>query len=66
MFSVLTSTNWRRHAGHRRAHINVRQWRDVIWAFSTRADPAREWGRVATMDRATREWLEDIATDLGF
>jgi 4-hydroxy-3-polyprenylbenzoate decarboxylase len=86
--------------------IDIREWRDVIWAISTRADPvrdsvlventpidyldfaspspglggklgidatakvgvetSREWGRVATMDCATREWLEDIATDLGF
>jgi 4-hydroxy-3-polyprenylbenzoate decarboxylase len=85
--------------------IDVREWRDVIWAISTRADPvrdsvlventpidyldfaspspglggklgidatnkigaetSRDWGRVATTDRATSEWLEQFAADLG-
>jgi 4-hydroxy-3-polyprenylbenzoate decarboxylase len=85
--------------------IDVRNWKDVIWAISTRADPARDtvlventpidyldfasprpglggkmgidatnktaaetdrsWGRVAGMDRATKEQVEHIAQALG-
>jgi 4-hydroxy-3-polyprenylbenzoate decarboxylase len=86
--------------------IDVRDWKEVIWAISTRADPVRDtvlventpidyldfasptpglggkmgidathkitsetnrdWGRVATMDAATRERVEEIAQTLGF
>jgi 4-hydroxy-3-polyprenylbenzoate decarboxylase len=85
--------------------IDVRNWKEVIWAVSTRADPVRDsvlvdntpidyldfasprpglggkmgidatnklasetdrnWGRVARMDRATREQVENIARNLG-
>ena len=85
--------------------IDVRNWKEVIWAVSTRADPVRDrvlvdntpidyldfasprpglggkmgidatnklaaetdrnWGRVARMDRATREQVENIARSLG-
>jgi 4-hydroxy-3-polyprenylbenzoate decarboxylase len=85
--------------------IAVRNWKDVIWAISTRADPVRDtvlventpidyldfasprpglggkmgidatnktaaetdrsWGRVAGMDRATKEQVEHIAQALG-
>jgi len=85
--------------------IDVRNWKEVIWAVSTRADPVRDtvlvdntpidyldfaspkpglggkmgidatnklaaetsrsWGRVASMDHATREQVEDIARSLG-
>ncbi len=85
--------------------IDIRDWKEVIWAISTRADPVRDtvlventpidyldfaspkpglggkmgidatnktaaetdrnWGRIASMDRATREQIEQIALDLG-
>jgi 4-hydroxy-3-polyprenylbenzoate decarboxylase len=85
--------------------IDTRNWQDVIWAISTRADPVRDtvlventpidyldfaspeaglggkmgidattkigsethrdWGRVAGMDAATLEQIEDIAKALG-
>jgi len=85
--------------------IDVRNWKDVVWAISTRADPVRDtvlventpidyldfaspepglggkmgidathklaaeshrdWGRVASMDKATREQVERIARELG-
>ena len=85
--------------------IDVRNWKEVIWAISTRADPVRDtvlventpidyldfaspkpglggkmgidatnkiaaetdrdWGRVASMDKATKEQVELIARDLG-
>ena len=85
--------------------IDVRNWKEVIWAISTRADPGRDtvlventpidyldfaspkpglggkmgidatnkiaaetdrdWGRVASMDKATKEQVELIARDLG-
>ena len=85
--------------------IDVRDWKDVIWAISTRADPVRDtvlventpidyldfaspvaglggkmgidattkigtetrrdWGRVAGMDSATLEQIEDLASALG-
>jgi len=85
--------------------IDVRNWKEVIWAISTRADPVRdtvlventpidyldfaspkpglggkmgidatnkiaaetdrEWGRLASMDKATKEQVELIARDLG-
>ncbi|MGD2129097.1 MAG: UbiD family decarboxylase [Lysobacterales bacterium] len=85
--------------------IDVRDWKQVLWAVSTRADPVRDtvlvdktpidyldfaspspglggkmgidathklpaettrtWGRVATMDAATRDQVEDIARALG-
>jgi 4-hydroxy-3-polyprenylbenzoate decarboxylase len=85
--------------------IDIRNWKEVIWAVSTRADPVRDtvlvdntpidyldfasprpglggkmgidatnklaaesprsWGRMATMDRATREQVEHIARALG-
>jgi 4-hydroxy-3-polyprenylbenzoate decarboxylase len=85
--------------------IDVRNWKEVIWAISTRADPVRDtvlventpidyldfaspkpglggkmgidatnkiaaetdrdWGRLASMDKATKEQVEHIARDLG-
>jgi len=85
--------------------IDIRNWKEVIWAISTRADPVRDtvlventaidyldfaspkpglggkmgidathkiaaetdrqWGRVAVMDRATKEQIEQIAQALG-
>jgi 4-hydroxy-3-polyprenylbenzoate decarboxylase len=85
--------------------IDIRNWREVIWAISTRADPVRdtvlventpidyldfaspkpglggkmgidathkigsetdrEWGRIASTDRATKEQIEQIARTLG-
>ena len=85
--------------------IDLRNWQEVIWAISTRADPVRDtvlventpidyldfaspksglggkmgidatnklpaetdrqWGRVATMDRATKEQVKEIARQLG-
>ena len=85
--------------------IDVRNWKEVIWAISTRADPVRDtvlventpidyldfaspkpglggkmgidatnkigaetdrdWGRLASMDEATKEQVELIARDLG-
>jgi len=85
--------------------IDVRNWKDVAWAISTRADPVRDtvlventpidyldfaspepglggkmgidatrktppethrdWGRVATMDQATRDRIESLARSLG-
>jgi 4-hydroxy-3-polyprenylbenzoate decarboxylase len=85
--------------------IDVRNWKEVIWAISTRADPVRDsvlvdntpidyldfasprpglggkmgidathklpaesdrdWGRVASMDPATRLEVEEIARNLG-
>ncbi len=85
--------------------INIRDWKEVIWAISTRADPVRDtvlventpidymdfaspkpglggkmgidathkigaetdrdWGRVAGMDSATKEQVDDIARALG-
>ena len=85
--------------------IDARNWKDVIWAISTRADPVRDtvlventpidyldfaspkpglggkmgidatnkigsetdrdWGRIATTDKATREQIAQIARDLG-
>ena len=85
--------------------IDVRNWKDVIWAISTRADPVRDtvlventpidyldfaspspglggkmgidatnkmaaetnrdWGRVASMDKVTKEQVEEIAKALG-
>ena len=86
--------------------IDIRNWKEVIWAISTRADPVRDtvlventpidyldfaspkpglggkmgidathkigsetdrdWGRVAGVDRATKEQIEQIAQALGF
>ena len=85
--------------------IDIRSWKEVIWAISTRADPVRDtvlventpidyldfaspkpglggkmgidatnkigsetnrdWGRMASIDHATREQIEQIALDLG-
>jgi len=85
--------------------IDIRNWKEVIWAISTRADPVRDtvlventpidyldfaspkpglggkmgidatnkiasetdrnWGRIATMDQATKEQIENIAQSLG-
>jgi 4-hydroxy-3-polyprenylbenzoate decarboxylase len=85
--------------------IDIRNWKEVIWAISTRSDPVRdtvlventpidyldfasprpglggkmgidathkiaaetdrEWGRIATVDRVTREQIEAIANALG-
>ena len=85
--------------------IDIRNWKEVIWAISTRADPVRDtvlventpidymdfaspkpglggkmgidatnkigtetdrlWGRVADMDKATKEQVEEIAQSLG-
>lgn len=85
--------------------IDIRDWKEVIWAISTRADPVRdtvlventpidyldfaspkpglggkmgidatnktgsetdrEWGRMASMDQATKEQIENIAKELG-
>jgi len=85
--------------------IDVRNWKEVIWAISTRADPVRDtvlventpidyldfaspkpglggkmgidatnkiaaetdrdWGRLASMDKATKKQIEHIARDLG-
>ena len=85
--------------------IDARNWKDVIWAISTRADPVRdtvlientpidyldfaspkpglggkmgidatnkigsetdrEWGRIASVNRATKEQIEHIAKALG-
>jgi 4-hydroxy-3-polyprenylbenzoate decarboxylase len=85
--------------------IDVRNWKEVIWAISTRADPVRDsvlidntpidyldfasprpglggkmgidatnklaaetdrvWGRVAVMDKRTRQQVEQIARQLG-
>jgi 4-hydroxy-3-polyprenylbenzoate decarboxylase len=85
--------------------IDIRNWNDVIWAISTRADPVRDsvlventpidyldfasprpglggkmgidathkigpetnrnWGRVASMDQATKKQVEKIARQLG-
>ncbi len=85
--------------------IDIRNWKEVIWAISTRADPVRDtvlventpidyldfaspkpglggkmgidatnkiaaetdrtWGRVARMDDATKQQVEDIARALG-
>jgi 4-hydroxy-3-polyprenylbenzoate decarboxylase len=85
--------------------IDIRNWKEVIWAMSTRADPVRdtvlientpidyldfasprpglggkmgidatnkiaaetdrEWGRVASMDKATKDQVEEIAKALG-
>ncbi len=85
--------------------IDIRNWKEVVWAISTRADPVRDtvlventpidyldfaspkpglggkmgidatnkiktetdrdWGRVANMDSATKEQVEDIAQALG-
>ncbi len=85
--------------------IDARNWKDVIWAISTRADPVRDtvlidntpidyldfaspkpglggkmgidatnkiaaetmrdWGRIARMDKATKEQVEQIAEGLG-
>jgi len=84
--------------------IDVRNWKEVIWAMSTRADPVRDtilventpidyldfasprpglggkmgidatnkiasetdrdWGRIATMDKDTRDQVEEIAKAL--
>jgi 4-hydroxy-3-polyprenylbenzoate decarboxylase len=86
--------------------IDIRNWKEVIWAISTRADPVRdtvlventpidyldfaspkpglggkmgidathktgsetdrEWGKIATVDRTTKEQVEQIAKTLGF
>jgi 4-hydroxy-3-polyprenylbenzoate decarboxylase len=86
--------------------IDARNWKEVIWAISTRADPVRDtvlientpidyldfaspkpglggkmgidatnkippetdrdWGTVATMDKSTKEQIEQIARALGF
>ncbi len=86
--------------------IDIRNWKEVIWAVSTRADPVRDtvlventpidymdfaspkpglggkmgidathkigsesdrdWGRVASVDHATKEQIEQIAQALGF
>jgi len=85
--------------------IDIRDWKEVIWAISTRADPVRDtvlventpidyldfaspkpglggkmgidathkigsesdrdWGRIASVDRATKEQIEQIANALG-
>ncbi len=85
--------------------IDIRNWKEVIWAISTRADPVRDtvlventpidyldfaspkpglggkmgidatnkiatetdrdWGRIAGMDHATKQQVEDIAQALG-
>jgi 4-hydroxy-3-polyprenylbenzoate decarboxylase len=85
--------------------IDIRDWKEVIWAISTRADPVRDtvlventpidyldfaspkpglggkmgidathkigsetdrdWGKIAGIDRATREQIEEIAQALG-
>jgi 4-hydroxy-3-polyprenylbenzoate decarboxylase len=85
--------------------IDVRDWKEVMWAISTRADPVRDtvlventpidyldfaspkpglggkmgidatnkiaaetnrkWGRVASMDDATKKQVENLARDLG-
>jgi 4-hydroxy-3-polyprenylbenzoate decarboxylase len=85
--------------------IDLRNWKEVIWAISTRADPVRDsvlventpidyldfasprpglggkmgidatnklpaetdrdWGRIARMDKVTKERVEQIARDLG-
>jgi len=85
--------------------IDIRNWKEVIWAISTRSDPVRDsvlventpidyldfaspepglggkmgidathktapethrtWGRVAIMDRTTREQIDKIARELG-
>jgi 4-hydroxy-3-polyprenylbenzoate decarboxylase len=85
--------------------IDIRNWKDVIWAISTRSDPVRDtvlventpidyldfaspkpglggkmgidathkigsettrdWGKIATVDAATREQIEAIAKELG-
>jgi len=85
--------------------IDIRDWKEVIWAISTRADPVRDtvlventpidyldfaspkpglggkmgidathkigsetdrdWGRIAGVDRATKEQIEEIAKTLG-
>ncbi len=86
--------------------IDIRNWKEVIWAISTRADPVRDtvlventpidyldfasprpglggkmgidatnkiasetdrdWGRIAGMDSATENQIEEIAQALGF
>jgi 4-hydroxy-3-polyprenylbenzoate decarboxylase len=85
--------------------IDIRNWQEVIWAISTRADPVRDtvlventpidyldfaspkpglggkmgidatnkvgsetdrdWGRIARMDKSTKEQIEQIASELG-
>ena len=85
--------------------IDIRNWKEVIWAVSTRSDPVRDtvlventpidyldfaspkpglggkmgidatnkigsetnrdWGKVAVVDRAVRDQIEDIASSLG-
>jgi 4-hydroxy-3-polyprenylbenzoate decarboxylase len=85
--------------------IDIRDWKEVIWAISTRSDPVRDtvlventpidyldfaspkpglggkmgidathkigaetgrdWGRVASIDAATREQIDSIAKDIG-
>jgi 4-hydroxy-3-polyprenylbenzoate decarboxylase len=85
--------------------IDIRNWKEVIWAISTRSDPVRDtvlventpidyldfaspkpglggkmgidathkigtetgrdWGRVASIDAATREQIDSIAKDIG-
>jgi len=85
--------------------IDIRDWKEVMWAISTRADPVRDtvlventpidyldfaspkpglggkmgidatnkigsetnrnWGRIASVDKATKEQIEQIAQDLG-
>jgi 4-hydroxy-3-polyprenylbenzoate decarboxylase len=85
--------------------IDIRNWKEVVWAMATRADPVRDtvlventpidyldfaspepglggkmgidatckispestrtWGRVASMDRATRERVDHIVRSLG-
>ena len=85
--------------------IDIRNWKEVIWAIATRADPVRDtvlventpidyldfaspkaglggkmgidatnktgtetvrdWGRVARMDKATLDEINQIAEDLG-
>ncbi len=85
--------------------IDARNWKDVVWAISTRADPVRDtvlventaidyldfaspkpglggkmgidatnkigsetdrhWGRIAAVDKVTKEQIEGIAKALG-